>query len=460
MLSYLELQNFKSFSNVKFDLRKSKKEPKKLAFIYGENGSGKSSLMLSILFLTQTLDTLDNQLKLNNMEKIERDILGTIEDSTIKESILKMILNSQYYALSDLIDEYNMVGNKDPMSIKIGFRINESDGSYFIEFSNNKVIREELRYVINEREGIIFLLQEEGEQILSPTIFFDNDYKKELQESIEKYWGKHTFVAILNNEYEGKNNKYIEKRISQKIIDVLNWLRQISISCKESKRETNKISISLKFMANLATGEIKDKNDKELKLCEKILNIFFTRLYSDIKSVNYMFTPIKEGFSYKLYFNKLINGNIIKIPISMESTGTQKLLDIFPSLFTALMGGIVFIDEIDSGIHDLLMESIVFSLKDSLHGQIISTTHNTSLMETFLPEDIYIIDVDIKGNKMINSLDDYKERVQKNNNIRNKYLKGNYSGIPYIGDFDFQEILEELEEFANMQINDKDVADE
>ena len=55
MLTYLELKNFKSFSDIKFDLRKAYGEPKKIAFIYGENGSGKSSLISSYYFYCRHL---------------------------------------------------------------------------------------------------------------------------------------------------------------------------------------------------------------------------------------------------------------------------------------------------------------------------------------------------------------------------------------------------------------------
>lgn len=455
MLSYLELKNFKSFSNITFDLRKSRGEPKKIAFIYGENGSGKSSLMQSILFLSQTLNTLNNQFKLNDLTKIERTVLGTIEDieeDEFKQDILKQIISSRFFSLSNLIDKYSMIGNKDPMSIKVGFRINESDGSYFMEFSENQIIKEELRYIINEREGIVFSLSKD-EKILSPTIFYNNDYKKELLDNIEKYWGKHTYISILNNEYINKNYVYVEKRLNEKIIHVLEWFASLTIWCKESRKETAMISIPLDFMRSLNYGKIKDKNDKELKICEKMLNMFFTQLYSDIKSVKYKFTREKSEFSYELYFDKLINGRITSVPVSMESTGTQKLIDIFPSIYTSVSGGTVFIDEIDSGIHDLLMTSIVTNLKDSLEGQIISTTHNTLLMEALSPEETYIINVDINGNKTIDCISDYKERTQKNNNIRNKYLKGDYRGVPYTGYFDFHELVEEVEEAIEANFN-------
>ena len=43
VLSYIRLRNFKSFSDIMFDLRGKGGIPKKKVFVYGENGSGKST---------------------------------------------------------------------------------------------------------------------------------------------------------------------------------------------------------------------------------------------------------------------------------------------------------------------------------------------------------------------------------------------------------------------------------
>ncbi|MGI5899720.1 MAG: AAA family ATPase [Christensenellales bacterium] len=456
MLSYLELKNFKSFSDITFDLRKAYREPKKVAFIYGENGSGKSNLMSSMLFLLQTLNTLKNQLKVKDIPDFNNTLLDSMKDEGIQERFLQQMLRVQFFTLSDLIDDYKMLGNERPMSLKFGFRINGADGSYFLELSEHKIIKEELRYQINEREGVIFSLNK-NQTTLSPTIFSDINYKKELHEEIEKYWGKHTFMAVLFNEIQTKNYKYIKARVNKNILQVIDWLRKLSVWCKQCRGETARISIPLKFMRQLDKGSVKNQNSKELKLCEAALNTFFTQLYSDIKSAYYVFTPEENKFSYELYFKKQIDGNLIDIPISLESTGTQKLLEIFPILFAGVAGASVFIDEIDSGIHDLLMKNILERLNDSLEGQFIATTHNTLLMESLPPENTYIIRVNASGNKTIDCVAEYRERTQKTNNIRNKYLRGDYDGIPYTGYFDFQELVEDvLENSHSSSFVDKD----
>jgi AAA15 family ATPase/GTPase len=409
MLTYLELKNFKSFSDITFDLRKAYGEPKKIAFIYGENGSGKSNLMSSLLFLLQTIDTLKNQTK-----------------------------------IVDLIDNYKMLDNEQAMSLKFGFRINGFDGSYHMVFSEHKITAEELRYQINEREGVVFSL-DKNQTTLSPTIFYDAPYKKELQDTIDKYWGKHSFMAILFNEHETKNDDYIEARLHKNIFDVFVWLNRLCVWSKENDGGYSlRISTHFEFLLHLGKGIVKDKNNRELERCETAVNTFFTQLYSDIKSAYYVFTPEKNQYSYELYFKKFIGGKLVDVPISLESTGTQKLLEIFPVLFAGIAGASVFVDEIDSGIHDLLMKNLLERLNDSLEGQFIATTHNTLLMESLPTENTYIIRVDANGNKFIECIADYKQRTQRTNNIRSKYLRGDYEGIPYAGYFDFEELVTDV----------------
>lgn len=446
MLSYLELKNFKSFSDIKLDLQKAHGEPKKTALIYGENGAGKSNLISSLLFLSQTFNTFRDSLESKDYPDILRESLNSMTDSAVKEDIIQKILRNTYTDLSSLVSSHKMLGNKNElslMSLKFGFRIDGADGSYLLEFLNGAVVKEELRYQISEREGAMFSIMEDHVK-LSPTIFFDTNYQKDLRKEIEQYWGKHTFMAILFNEIHSKNLKYIADNVNKNILKVIDWLGNFSVWCKQYNNEKARISIPFEFMQKLKTGVVEDRNDTELKLCETALNIFYTQLYSDIKSVHYEFSPKNNMYYYELHFTKLIDGELINVPISLESTGTQNLLEIFPILVASSSGASVFIDEIDSGIHDLLMKSIFESLNDTLKGQFIATTHNTLLMESLPPESIYILRVDAYGNKAIECIADYEDRTQKTNNIRKKYLRGDYEGVPYVGFLDFQGLTEDL----------------
>ena len=114
-----------------------------------------------------------------------------------------------------------------------------------------------------------------------------------------------------------------------------------------------------------------------------------------------------------------------------------------------MAGKTVFIDEIDSGIHDLLMKKVVEALEESINGQCIVTTHNTLLLELLPQKYIYIISSNIDGQKSINCISEYSLRTQQNNNMRNKYLRGDYEGVPYPGVIDFSDFLDEIESLNN-----------
>ncbi|WP_099205516.1 AAA family ATPase [Scatolibacter rhodanostii] len=443
MLSYLKLNNFRSFSQIMLDLRGPKKIPKKLAFVYGENGAGKSNLIASLQFLSQTFETMRRPKYLEENEAVVSGIAGVLPDR-IKSDVLKKFLALNAYTLEELIQQNQSLQNTEPMSIEIGFYLNEKEGSYSISFRNNKVVYEEIKYLVGERVGKVFSISED-EIFFSPSVFVDMKYIIDLKETIKMFWGKHTFVAILFNELSSKNSKYVKSKINSSLLDVLSWFRDLSILCKDNRNHVSQVAISYEFLSQLEGGKIKAKDNLELKTFENALNSFFTSLYADVKKVYYdVKTVDNEEYEYNLYFRKQINGRLVDVPFTRESTGTQKLLNVFPLFFAAIDGTSVFVDEVDSGIHDLLMCELVKDLEESLKGQFIGTTHNTQMMRSLKRENVYIIRSDVNGNKEIVCIDDYEFRTQRNNNLQKKYLDGDYEGIPFVGYFDFDEIVSDV----------------
>lgn len=176
-----------------------------------------------------------------------------------------------------------------------------------------------------------------------------------------------------------------------------------------------------------------------------ILIFFFTDLYSDIKQVFYKKECIADDkIDYKLFVKKQIYGKIIDIDFSLESNGTKKLAQFAFILYRYLnKNEVVLIDELDSGIHDILVSTILkdLYLYDKMEGQLIITTHNTTLLETEIKKDyIYLFNIDSNGKKILIPITEY-EREHPNTNFRKRYLKGLYGGIPMIDDIDFDDLL-------------------
>lgn len=139
---------------------------------------------------------------------------------------------------------------------------------------------------------------------------------------------------------------------------------------------------------------------------------------------------------------KLIAGKQRDIDFSLESTGTQALLQQLPFMLVASKGSVAIIDEFDTGIHDLLVQSLATSLYKSIKGQLIMTTHNTLLMESDIPKEcIYVVNEVGDGEKEIQCILHYNNKIGEKNNIRRQYLLGKYSGIPDHTTIDFQELV-------------------
>lgn len=141
----------------------------------------------------------------------------------------------------------------------------------------------------------------------------------------------------------------------------------------------------------------------------------------------------------------MIYGKIMDVDFSLESTGTQNILELIPYLISACEGQTVIIDELDTGIHDLLVKNLLECIYKYIKGQLIITTHNTMLINSSIPsENIYILNANSKAEKELIAITDFSGRIHKNNNPRKKYLNGIYGGIPMPADIDFEELIENL----------------
>lgn len=456
MLSYIELKNFKSLTNAMIDLRGENRKPKKIAFIYGENGSGKTNIISSMLFLEETLSTLTNAIELKEFlnDKNYLNFLSDPENYEERKRVIDKFLKEDLnlVSLDELIRDNKTIDCEEDMEIKVGFNINGVEGSYELKFDNEAVIYEELKYLVNDRVRSLFRI-DKGNVTFSPSLVLSTSYRKELKDNIEKYWGKNTFMSIVFYEFSIKNNTFTEKTLSRNFYNFYNWLKKISLQCKSGNAIAERIATKKRIIPNIEKGEVDKEEDKEVRSMENFLDGVFTQLYSDIKKVFYVFTPFDNKYKYELYVKKLIDGKLKDIPFTLESTGTQRLIDAIQFIFLYLEGNTVLVDELENGIHDLLIYEVISSLLDSFdyseNSQFIATTHSTYLMEMLPQENVYIIVSDAFGKKNIMSIDKFEFRTQKNNNIRLKYLRGDYSGIPNVGYLDFNDLIDQFEEDLN-----------
>lgn len=79
--------------------------------------------------------------------------------------------------------------------------------------------------------------------------------------------------------------------------------------------------------------------------------------------------------------NLLMKYSDYSIDAEFESTGVKKLIKLYAYLREMVQGGIVFIDEFDSNLHDVYLCALLEYLMEHGKGQLCFTTHNAGPMD-------------------------------------------------------------------------------
>lgn len=439
MIRYVKLVNYKSLVNLYVDFMKTKTKPKNLVLIYGENGIGKSNFANSFYTLNETMRTM------SSIEMFKKIIEKSEAKPNQYKNFIEKHIKDRFKDVKMIINDCKTIDSNGNMLMEYGFICNKKNGIYHIEMNNEEIVSEKLEYVINKNQTYFFDIDKNNVKI-NASIFTDKNYYNEFLELIDKYWGKHSFLSILSYEIEDKKREYMNKKISKSLYDVLLYLKMMCTKIKGGNHsEFGIIGTQHILMDDLEEGKISIKYEKELDKNEYLINEIFTTLYTDIKNVYYKRTIEDNYIKYKLFSKKMIYGKIMDVDFSLESTGTQNILTLVPYLISACEGQTVIIDELDTGIHDLLVKNLLECIARYVKGQLIITTHNTMLIDSSIPsENIYIFNANSKAEKELIAITDFEGRIHKNNSPRKRYLNGVYGGIPMFTDIDFDELIENL----------------
>ena len=140
-------------------------------------------------------------------------------------------------------------------------------------------------------------------------------------------------------------------------------------------------------------------------------------------------------------FHRDNDGDLIRVPISIESDGTRRAIALYSIMkFTAHYGGGLFIDEFHSQLHPLLQKYLLdIFYEKSTEGQLIYTTHDTSLLDKrYVRRDqVCFVEKDDRGEASLYSLDDFL--IRSDDSFSMDYLGGVYGAIPRLKDFSFGE---------------------
>lgn len=173
-----------------------------------------------------------------------------------------------------------------------------------------------------------------------------------------------------------------------------------------------------------------------LKSIGKLLNIIDESILS-IKIEKELDNRMNEKFvPYSIH--KDDDGQLLELPFTSESCGTRKMLSFAVYLLTALENGLtIFVDELDSKLHPLILRYIVgmFTNKDINKGggQLIFTSHNLICLDSndLRRDEIWFIEKTNQRSTLF-SLYDFKDTSVRNDlSFGKHYLNGRFGAVPF-----------------------------
>lgn len=131
------------------------------------------------------------------------------------------------------------------------------------------------------------------------------------------------------------------------------------------------------------------------------------------------------------------------MPLSMESSGTQRLMGLMPMLFDlsrSSTGGtekVYVVDELDRCLHTMLtfklIEDFLTGCGPDTRKQILFTTHDLLLMDQSLMrrDEMFIVQRDGYGRSELIGLSEY-DGIRYDKDLIRSYLDGRFGGIPML----------------------------
>ncbi|WP_261530180.1 AAA family ATPase [Campylobacter lari] len=411
MLIQFKIRNFKSikdeiiFSMVADDEISKNKENTfefnkqitllKSVVLYGANASGKTNILSAFrVFMAIVL----NEYKIIISEdKIPYFPFKTLENQpTFFEIVIGIKKDKILY-------RYGFEYNENIILKEWLYKEEQNNGEKLLFIRNKNKIEcinfdEGKGFENNTRENGLFLLKCNSEngfiskQILkcltSYNFIFDNEKLNTTEEIIQNGKFKNDVLDIVKNADFGITDiKFLQKEVRKK--DLPKDILEI-IELHQKKMKIN---------------EIENKKEKFL--------------ISDLKIIH------------------KLDGKEIEFNKSEESKGTINLFNLAGPLVEVINNNqILFIDELDSSLHILLVKKIIEFIhsKKNKNAQFIFVTHNVNVMDMFRDDQIYFIDKNNKGSSKIYSLIEFKD-LKENENRMKEYLDGRYNAIPDLNKF-------------------------
>ena len=391
----------------------SKSRPLKvlpMAAIYGNNASGKTQFIESLLFLRNLM------LGEYKAKRIPRSpfALDSMSTGRMTSFVLQFIIEAQIYELS-------------------------------IDLTDVEIISEELSVFSTRAKDKTLLYRRKGSAV-EERVRGDESFRSYVKGmKIEATRAFLTLSAMLENKDAQIAKVFTWFARTLQIISPSSRYMALEDYCAPGDIGSRAIEYLSRFDTGIARLEPKvvDLGQFSPPLIEE-LRANLTPGASTRRMIGssvYVFELTTDSalIAKKLYaVHTAEDGSQMAFPMDMESDGTRRMLDLIPAvckLKSDACPTVFIVDEIDRNLHHLvtraLIEDFLESCTPEARSQLIFTTHDLLLMDQKIcrRDEMWAADKSPDGKSRLTDFSSFAG-IRKDTNIRDVYLEGRFGGVP------------------------------
>lgn len=371
--------------------------------IYGPNASGKSNLIAALAFMEGMVRESAREAQVGepiDITPFRLDAASRSEDTEFEIHFIAENVRYQYgFSLnaeritSEWLYAYPHGSPQKWFERQYDSKNNKYEYKYSPLFEKKKLREERDKYTIENNLYLSVAVQKNSQQLLPVFTWFQK---------------KLNYILSMNHLGNGQTSSFCQDLEGKN--KVLAFMNAAGIGVKDLTVE--KKPFPLEMLSNF-TDEYKQKL---LKLVES-----------------------SNSFETKLLYQSNDEKELITFDLDEESDGTQALFA-FAARWLGLLENdeILFVDEIDTSLHPLLVHHLVKLLNCSnSKAQLVFTTHDTTLLSQRIMrrDQVWFVEKDKAQSTQLYSLAEFSPR--KNEALEKGYLSGRYGAIPFLSELDF-----------------------
>lgn len=371
--------------------------------IYGPNASGKSNLIAALAFMEGMVRESAREAQVGepiDITPFRLDAASRTEDTEFEIHFIAENVRYQYgFSLnaerikSEWLYAYPHGSPQKWFERHYDSKNNKYEYKYSPLFEKKKLREDRDKYTIENNLYLSVAVQKNSQQLLPAFTWF----QKKLQ-----------YILSMSHLREGRTSNLCQSEDGR--LKVLAFMNAAGITVRDLSVE--KKSFTPDDLPIDMPDEIREKVLKELLGAVKF----------------------ETKFLYQSNDNQLI-----PFELEEESDGTQALFA-FAARWLELLENdeILFVDEIDTSLHPLLVHHLVKLLNCSKSkAQLVFTTHDTTLLSQRIMrrDQVWFVEKDKQQSTQLYSLADFSPRG--NEALEKGYLSGRYGAIPFLSELDF-----------------------